>query len=437
MKKHVCLFLLIALGWSAAAQTARDDFGRDIRLSASNLLAYPGPAQKEPTPPPADKKPFYISHYGRHGSRYLIDPRDYDMPYYTLLRADSAGVLTLTGKDVVRRLEMIRQEAQGRLGELSPLGATQHRQIARRMYERFPEVFSDGVCIDAKSTVVIRCILSMENELLELARLNPSLRFTFDASKHDMAYMNFDDKALVRQRRNEESDAIYEDFCKRNISPDHLLCQLFSDTVYAKRNINIADFYEKMFKLASAVQNTEQRDRVSLYDLFTDDDIYNSWRGANLWWYLNYGAAPVNGGWQPYSQRRLLRKIIEEADSCLLLEHPGATLRFGHETMVLPLVCLMGIDGYDLSTDDYSHLENKGWINYNVFPMGANIQIVFYRSDITDDDILVKVLLNENEATLPIATDMAPYYHWSDVRAYYLDKLDTFETGAGAHLRGE
>ena len=52
-------------------------------------------------------------------------------------------------------------EAYNRWGELTPLGAEQHKQIARRMYKRFPSVFKDSVWVDAKSTVVIRCILSI------------------------------------------------------------------------------------------------------------------------------------------------------------------------------------------------------------------------------------------------------------------------------------
>ena len=166
---------------------------------------------------------------------------------------------------------------------------------------------------------------------------------------------------------------------------------------------------------------------MTFYDLFTDEEVYNNWLTDNAWWYANYGAFPANGGKQPYSQRRLLAKMIAEADSCIALPHPGATLRFGHETMVMPLTCLMGLDGYDLVTDDLESLEAKGWHNYRIFPMGANIQIVFYRKDETDKDVMVKVLLNENEATLPIKTDSAPYYHWSEVRKYYTDKLSAFE----------
>ena len=71
--------------------------------------------------------------------------------------------------------------------------------------------------------------------------------------------------------------------------------------------------------------------------------------------------------------------------------------------------------------------ERKGWIDYRAIPMGGNIQLVFYRSNAQDDDVLVKVLLNENEATLPVKTKTAPYYKWSDVRKYYLEELDAYQ----------
>jgi hypothetical protein len=102
-------------------------------------------------------------------------------------------------------------------------------------------------------------------------------------------------------------------------------------------------------------------------------------------------------------------------------------LRFGHETVLLPLVCLIGINGYDLATDNLNDLEEKGWWCSNVFPMGSNLQFIFYRSDIRDDDVLFKVLLNEEEATLPIKTDVAPYYHWNDFRQFCLEKLASYK----------
>ncbi|MBQ7057657.1 MAG: hypothetical protein IJM84_06895 [Bacteroidaceae bacterium] len=37
--------------------------------------------------------------------------------------------------------------------------------------------------------------------------------------------------------------------------------------------------------------------------------------------------------------------------------------------------------------------------------------------------ILVKAMLNEHEMTLPVKSDLAPYYRWSDVSSFYKDKL--------------
>ena len=41
------------------------------------------------------------------------------------------------------------------------------------------------------------------------------------------------------------------------------------------------------------------------------------------------------------------------------------------------------------------------------------------------ENILVKVLLNEHEATLPVKPVQGPYYRWSDLKRYYEKKLDT------------
>lgn len=426
MKKALFTAFIALFAATMTAQSVRDDLKQDIRRCASNQMAYPTPTQKL-TPAPANYKPFYISHYGRHGSRYLINPRDYSYPHEVLRSADSAGVLTTLGKDVLRRFEVIEREAANRYGELTPLGAEQHRQIAHRMYERFPEVFQGNVWVDAKSTVVIRCILSMTNELLELTRLNPNLRIRHDASEHEMYYMNFNDKDLRKQTWNDETGRAYEAFYKQNANFDHAFCKLFSDTTFVWRKADPKRFYEKLFHTATNVQNLEVRNSLTLYDLFSDEDIYNNWRISNLWWYLTYGSSPLNGGTQPFSQRNLLRRIIEQADSCIVLPQPGATLRFGHETMVMPLTVLMELNGTNVVTDDFAHLDQKGWVNYRIFPMAANVQLVFYRRNTGDKDILVKVLLNENEARLPIKSDMAPYYKWSEVRQYYLDKINTYE----------
>lgn len=428
MYKILLSVLLFSLFSSAVkAQDAKEEIKNNVCLSASNYLAYPGPCQKKLTPAPKGYRPFYISHYGRHGSRYLLEPDDYDVPVKVLARADSLGKLTPLGKDVLRRVIMLRDEAEGRLGELTELGAEQHRQIARRMYERFPEVFSGDVVVDAKSTVVIRCILSMENEMQQLLMMNPKLTVRHDASMHDMYYMNQSDPALYAQKMPRRAEVAWKEYCSRRVNPERLMLSLFNDSSYVKYEVDAADLNYKLFSLASNLQSSELRHKITLYDIFTNDELYANWQMENTWWYINYGPSPLNGATQPFSQRNLLRNIIHQADSCMALDKPGATLRFGHETMVLPLTCLLGINGYDRQTASLDSLESNGWINYKVFPMAANIQLVFYRRSPKDADVLVKVLLNENEAMLPLPADKAPYYRWSDFKKYYLDKLAAYK----------
>ncbi len=417
----VLSFLLVC----AYAQTPQEEIRQDPCLAGANYYAYPMPT-KELTPAPAGKTPFYISHYGRHGSRYMDSEGAYHNPLSVFLKADSAQCLTEKGREVLEKIRLMTEESENRVGDLTLLGAQQHRGIAHRMYERFPEVFADGVVVDAKSTIVRRCILSMANELMELARLNSTLDIRSDASEHDMYYMNLQDRKLWSERTNPETEAYLNEWKKENIHPERTLSLLFTDLSVVEQFTDLNGLYDQLFKLATIVQDCEIRHELSLYDIFTDESLFALWQESNLWWFCTYGKNVLNGGTQPYSQRNLLRKIISEADSCIVMESPGATLRFGHDTMVLPLTCLMDLNGYGKEMHPSEILLNN-WVNYRIFPMACNIQIIFYRANIEDKDIWVKVLLNEEEATLPFAPVEGPYYRWTDFRDYYTALLDAYK----------
>lgn len=125
-----------------------------------------------------------------------------------------------------------------------------------------------------------------------------------------------------------------------------------------------------------------------------------------------------------YVQSNLLRNIIQQADSCIRLAHPGATMRFGHESDVMPLTCLLNVNGFGTPRTNLEQLDDEDWINYKVYPMACNLQFVFYRSGKRGEPILFKLLLNEDEAALPDLKPVAgPYYKWSDFRDFFLKKL--------------
>ena len=65
------------------------------------------------------------------------------------------------------------------------------------------------------------------------------------------------------------------------------------------------------------------------------------------------------------------------------------------------------------------------WPSYRVVTMASNLQFVFYRSK-KNPDVLVRILENENDVTLPIESTSAPFYKWDDVRKYLNDRIELF-----------
>ena len=102
---------------------------------------------------------------------------------------------------------------------------------------QFPEVFAGKTNIDAKSTTVIRCILSMENELQELLVLNPQLQIRHDASNHDMYYMNQTDTVLEKQKMPADVRKVYDAFCAKHDNYNHVMSEIFNDDDYWKNKI--------------------------------------------------------------------------------------------------------------------------------------------------------------------------------------------------------
>ena len=59
--------------------------------------------------------------------------------------------------------------------------------------------------------------------------------------------------------------------------------------------------------------------------------------------------------------------------------------------------------------------------------MACNIQLVFYGKP-GGDDVLVRVLLNEHDATLPVKPVAdGCFYKWTDLEKYYRDKISKYE----------
>lgn len=429
MKRFFLLiWVIVVVATSIQAQSiARETFEKDLRISANNYQAYPDKNLPTLTPAPKGYTPFFINHYGRHGSRWLIDPKDYSIPVEQLSKGEINGKLTQRGKEVLAACRNMLEASRQRLGELSDIGAEQHQRIAKRMFLNFPEVWQGDAHVDARSTVVIRCILSMLNETDMLKSLNPRLRITTDASEHDMYYMNYRDTVAIAAQR--AARPAVNEFKDKLFPPKELdqrlgkiTSRLFTDKKFVRDSIDSFTLVMRLFDVVSNMQSHHDFENIDLYTgVFTADDATLIWTYNNARWYVYSGNTPLTNHTGPLAHRHLLLNFVEAADIAIASGTNSATLRFGHESVVLPTVCLMGLNGMDYETTQLETLAEH-WRSYEVFPMAANIQMVYYRKP-GSDDILVKILLNEHEATLPIDTDIAPYYHWTDVRKHFLNRI--------------
>ena len=404
----------------------REELREDVTRSAGLNKAYAPSVNRLQSEAPDGKVPFGIIAFGRHGSCYLDKADDYDATFNVLASADSIGRLTPLGKRVKECLRQIRKDAYNQWGELSESGFRQQREIAWRMTERFPEVLNkDAYHLGARSLRDTRSLLSMEQQMIQFSRVS-RIRVHHNASREYSDYLDVQDKSRLMLMKDSLTKATFEDFSKKYDDGDRLAKTLFTDLDYISNHVDIQMLSEQLFKIAGSIQNTRMDGKVSLYDLFTEDEIWHQWKKQNARNYLNYGNY-VRQNHRPVPMiQRLLRRLLHDADTALTMK-PTAVIHIADETSFMPLVCLMDINGYGLATDDLETLEEKEWADYRICPMSANLQWILYRRNPEDKDVLIKVLLNGQEASLPLPSEMAPYYRLTDFKDYYFKILDSYE----------
>lgn len=406
------LALLLLAATCAVAQPTPAELAANPERSAGIYHSYeylPGPA----APVPAGYEPFYIGHYGRHGSRYHSKEAMYAEPLAALRKADKAGALTPKGREVLAKVEALAADARKRYGDLSPRGTQEHRGIAERMYAAYPEVFSTAkgrVCrVESRSTQVPRCILSMAAFNERLKELNPAISTTRDASARDMGYLA-NGVALMAGRK--AAFSVADSLAQARLNPDRLVKSLVSDPSSVENPLALM---EGLFMLTAIVQDVNHLGIEPFYDIFTEEELYTLWECENARRYLVMGPSARFGDPLVADARPLLRNIIETADQVVEGKSDlSASLRFGHDTYVVPLLALLRAEGAANRVESLDDVA-AAWNAQTVTPMGTNVQFIFFRNAKTGD-VRVRVLHNERDANLPIAG--GPYYPWKELKKY-------------------
>ncbi len=439
MKKSIIISLALLLPLALCAEiTKKEDINKD------NLYKFRGSMTQYEDPgvtyskAPKGFKPFYMSHYGRHGSRYLLNTPQYNDPYTMLKQADEKGVLTDFGKDVLRRIEIMAKDADGHLGDLTIVGQQQHRGIARRMVRNYPEIFNKNSTIVARSTTSHRVIASMTSALMEFSSILPKMNIDFNDSDFDKGYMNSEDRAINSAKNSRERNAAVNAFNAKHNNPERLMCALFTDTTFITRyertsssgSVSVSnrsdDLYTKIYDIA-ANMGSHTYLGFDLDDVFTYDEWYDCWLQNNLYWFSVSGYHKLTQNVVPYGHATLLQDFLDKADAAIAAGTPAANLRYGHDTALYPLLCLMEVNDCAYAPDDIEDLATK-WVNYDIVHMGSNLQLIFFKDK--KGTILVRALLDEREAKLPVecykdakGKEYTYFYEWDKVEKYYRDIL--------------
>lgn len=302
MKRYIigiCVCLAITL---ASAQTRREMGGI--------YYAYPKVDVKEMSQTPSGYKPFYISHYGRHGSRWMTsDERYIKVAQYF----DDESNLTPMGLKVKKLIIKARDNAMGHGGKLSKLGELQHKGIADRMYRNFSNIFVQGNRVQARSSVVDRCAKSMKAFIDELRHLQPSLAMDVKTDSADMAWIAYTSpevKALEKQTK-----------VVAKVNTDRFMSQLFKDISKIDNPLNLMS---EIHSIASSMQDVGLNFKRypkdienGLYALFTDDEFRAFYDANNLRMTICNGIYPTNDDIPARSAISLWQNIMTKADEAL------------------------------------------------------------------------------------------------------------------------
>lgn len=368
------------------------------------------------TKAPKGYKAFYISHYGRHGSRYHTSGKFFTTGQDVLDKAAKEGILTTTGKELKTDFDAIVAMHDGMFGELTQKGGAEHQGISTRMYNRFPQVFNQKNRQDVKcvASTIQRCIISMNFFSSTLKGINPDLNFHFYTGKRFMNYIIHESSMKDYRKANSQT---YDSLLNVIFDPTPMLKRIFTDQEKAKKILNgkAMRFCTSVYFTGCICEDMDNSD-INIFKYLTQDELYKMWIGYNAKMYLGHSNSHRYGRQAGLAGRHLLKDIVDKADEAIAGNSKAADLRFGHDTGLLPLINLINIDCQNVFVP--INEIDKYWLGFQVIPMASNIQFVFFKNK--KNDVLVKILYNEKETTLPeLKPFEGPFYKWNDLKEYF------------------
>lgn len=375
------------------------------------------PEQVAPLPEaPEGYEAFYISHYGRHGSRYLLADSQYFWVHDLLSRAFADGQLTRLGQKIHADLSLMLPQFEGRAGDLTPVGIAQQEAIARRMTGRNSSVFDSGTVVRASTSATPRTHESMEAFCGELQRCCPNLRIECCEDAALNPYSSASGIPNAGDLRVKSLDAEwrpgFDAYCRRRLDTDAFAARLFSDPAYAADLEDPVAFERSLYNLA--IHFAGCGIPTDWFGLFTSEELTALVQCEAYTFYMEKGPGRETSDRTWALSVHILDRMLSDAAKALD-EGIAAHLRFGHDGCIMALLTLMGAKEWCsvAATPDETA---RAW-DISRIPMASNLQWIFYRPVSGDGAILVRLLLNEEPLQLPV-TDPAGLGRWDDLQRY-------------------
>ncbi|MDO6434955.1 histidine-type phosphatase [Flavitalea sp. BT771] len=396
------------------------------------------------TPPPAGFRPVFISYAGRHGARFLTKEGTDLQVLRVLQSAEKSDGLTEMGLRVAKIVRHLLRVGKGNYERITLLGELEQAAIGERMHQHYGSVFT-GRGLEVVTTWKLRTQQSAAAFLKGLGKYEGALKWERAPDSADTA-LRFYDLSPAYQRYKKSSgvkrslDSLDKD--ERTAATAKRVCARLFRPAFARLMEgggiafvdDLYDLYSIGWSMSGELKAAgDPGDREGLGAAFDKDGL--EWldfrNGAAD--FLEKGPGFDSVGIQVKVAAPLLADIINSLDRAVgKADAPDAVLRFTHAEAIAPLAALSGIRGASSSARSI-YLYHDHWRAEDVIPLSANIQWILYAGD--GGTYLVKVLLNEREAALPVATRQWPYYQWEDLRAYYVGKLGELGVGLRENMQ--
>lgn len=426
MKRFFLLLSALAAVVIATAQTpeaVRESISKYPNLALPTYSTYPSIPLGEIAAAPEGFEPFYFTLVGRHGSRYDQSERRFKSILSVYRKADSLGILTEQGKHLYAHIAEIEAAQEGRSGELSELGYNQWLGIAHRAYKNFAPVFAEG-SIEGKSSTSLRCLLSLVAFNQGIKEHSPQLAIYQQARKSELAIVRplYDNPNTPELARKIHKECGEKGEWNKNLSvwmkesdASSFLSKVTTDRKRLIKECGGKSYFNVLrysFRALLFGENFELGDRELLTELFTPEEMYRIYVHQTAKW-VNTSVGRGKDEVEMYSSfmRPMVDDIVAKCNAAIEGKNPHiANLRFTHDSYVGPLLSVMGYEGCVPQYNTDIELATTSFNFGTVVPMAANLQIVLYRNK--RGEVLVRSLVNERDAYLPIKCATAPFYPW-------------------------